>query len=791
MQIVWSRAAQVRCIRNCPSCVSTTNAIARSATTITARRTVRVGDIFTVSLSSLAAGLAFADSRQKDQRRKQWDKAIAEARAAVEATDIQQQSRLAALSDKARVNASDMDETRVATLRTAAKRELQEMEAWGFEGSQERDQWMPIAFNQTDTWLDVFDWAREQRKVREKFGLQDWKGPPLILLRSLSSAQLNRFRSDGRLLGRFYGGPDCSNWMDEQSRSPSHPSMKQIRTQEWSVAKLVLKLLLYGSERSLQPVCPSYSMLCEVLKGEEIETRLEYANRRLNALHAPRSPHYSYEDFECPQSPDYDYMSVGGYGQSTELNTSLKNLLEAMKQETDISNIMSWLCYDLLTARLPPNVCTYNMLLVHFSELDKGYLVKAVLTSMRESHIQPNETTNATVLRFFTKIENQVAFSHFWHRMEGHRKPRDSIHPIQGIHPALKGRYHIVEKNQDRVVEKARMNGQVYEALIVGAMRFFGAQTAMHYYRNMISEGWSPGPGIFLALLQDCCSRLDWKLGIAVLEQLESTAEKISTLTYEWMLRLCQCCGQREFFDQIMLKGVLCGALPASMLDLPDHAKVEDVAFLIECAKDLDKLERTAARMRQTLGDRLLENIFHGCEEKVSLGRRINQANSRWKIRLVLQKRLNVLSTEINCTILEGYHALFNPENISSVSVKFWLSERAKLLEQKLEKQVHGSATYLGIKGRLWWRRWWERLQAAKYRRRTKGPRVCKRLESPSDRPGSDSLPSVYSPPEDGPIDLGQWNLPGPLPMANPANGSFWENHEEQMAAATDSAHCS
>ena len=776
MQTVWSRATQARCICNCPSCASTANAITRRATTVTARRTVRVGNIFTVSLSSLAAGLAFADSTQKDKRRKQWDKVIAEARAAVEATDIRQQIRLAALSDEAR--ALDTEELRVAKLRAAAKRESQEIGAWEVEGSQERDRCIPIAANRIDTWLDVFDWAREQRKLREKSGFQDWKGPPLIPLRSLSKEQLDRLFSDGRFLRRFYGRPDCNNLVDEQSKS--HLSIKQIRTQEWSVAKLVLKLLLYASERSLQPVCPSFSLLCDLLKGKETLARLQYANERLCALNAPGTRHFCYEEFEYPESPNYDHMRAGEYEQKPALNLSLRSLLETIKQETDLSNVMSWICYDLLTARSPPNIYTYNMLLVHFSEFDKGFLVKAVLTSMRESHIKPNEITHTTLLRFFTTINNGIGFSDCWHRMEGYRKPRALAHPEQFIHPALKSRYRIVGKNQDGIIEKARMNGQVYEALIVGAMRFLGAQIAMQYYRSMISEGWSPGPGIFVAILQDCCLKLDWTLGIAVLEQLESTAKRLSTLTYEWMLRLCQCCGQQEFFDQIMRNGVLCGALPASMLDLPDHAKVEDVAFLIECAKDLGKLERTAARMRQRIGDKLLENVFHDCEDEVTLSQRINQANSRWKVRLVLQKRLNMLSTEINHTVLEGYHALFNPESLPSVSVKFWLSKRVKLLEQELEKTVHGAATYLTIA--------WKKENLWSEKPKKKDFRGWKKLELnlPLTAPPLNiELRRTYPP---APGD-GQTGLPGPPPTANQAKGYLWESHEEQMAA-TDSTHC-
>ena len=698
MQTVWSRVAQARTICNCPSCVSTTNAIARRATTATARRTVRVGDVYTVSLSSLAAGLAFADSRKKDDRRKQWDKVIGEARATVEATEIQQQSRLAALSDNARVESPD--NARAAPRDVTAERAYEEVEAWDVPENEDRDRRVPTLGNGNDTWIDVFDWAREQHRIREASGFQDWKGPPLSLLQSLSKAQLNELLSDESLLRRFYGGPDCDNLVDAPADMPL--STKKIRTLEWSVAKMVLKLLMYCSKDSVQPTkdynCPTNSLLRQLLKEEAFQSKLDYKRECLRTLHSECRSWSYYEDFERPQVPNYDDTAVEDCAQTTHMNLSLQELLGLMKQGSNLSDLMSKICYNLLTARTPPNIHTYNMLLVRFSVLDKSDLVRSVLTSMRESHIRPNEITHAALLRHFTATGNRSGFRQYWRRMEGHNGGLALANPKQSIHPVVEDRYLVFGRNSHKATERARMNGQVYESLIIGAIQFLSGQTAMHYYRKMISEGWSPSLGIALAILQDCCHRLDWTVGTAVLEQLEKTAESMNTLTYEWMLRLCQCCAQHEFFDQIMLNGVLCGALPASMLDLPDHAKAEDVAFLIECAKDLQprkatgKLKTPAVKISRRLGDKspfLLENIFHDCQDDHTLCQTINRTNSRYKTRRALQNRLDAISIDIEHTVLEANKVLAS-ESLSSV--KFWLSKRVKHLEQELEQKANNVA---------------------------------------------------------------------------------------------------
>lgn len=711
MQTIWSRVAQVRRLCNCPSCQLTTNGIARRATTATAQRTVHVGDVYTLSLSSLAAGLAFADSRRKDKRREQWDKVIREAKAAVEATEIQQQNRLAALSE-ARVEA--LKKPSAAGYNAATERATKEVEAWNFQISEGQDHPVLIPNNGTDnhgtdTWLDVFEWAREQDKIREVCGFQDWKGPPLSLLRSLSWSQLNELLVNEWLLRRFYGGPDCDSVLDVPS--PLHPySTKKVRTLEWSVAKMVLKLLMYGLKEDLDvkedsdvkeesdvkedSEFPTNSLLAILLDGETIHGKLDHMEQRLNTLHADLRSQAYYETFDRPQLPNYDDNTVEDYEQTTALTTSLRDLLMLMEKGMDSGDLISKICYNLLTARTPPNIHTYNMLLVHLCALEKNDPVKAVFISMRESHIRPNELTHATILRYFTTTGNKFGFLEYIERINGGGRGLALAIPNLSIHPMLRERYVMHERYYLKIFERGRMNGQVYESLIVGAMHFFGDQLAMHYYRNMISEGWSPSLEIFLAILQECYRRQNWADGIAVLEQLERTPEKLTTLVYEWMLRLCQCCGQQGFFDQILINGVQCGALPASMLDLPNHARSEDIAFLIDQAKGANGLlsrkvtiMRSAKRITFRLFDKspfLLHNVFYDCKDQTMMRQTLTFMKRRWPAMRGLEKRLEIISTDIEYTILEVNHALYFWKHMSST--KFWLSRRVKHLDDHMQE---------------------------------------------------------------------------------------------------------
>ena len=695
MQTLWSRVAQVRRACNCPLCLPNTNAIARRATTATSLRTPRVGDVFTVSISSLTAGIAFADSKKKDKRRNEWDKVIGEVRATVDATEIQQQKRLAALSNDARLEPSDS--TRLIGHSVSVEGVVKGVKTWDLQGSKEQNMVTLAPDHRNDTWLDVFDWAQDQQRLREASGFQDWKGIPLSLLQRLSRKELSELLANDWLFRHFYGGPDCQRLVNDQYRRPY--SLRQLRTLEWSVACMVLRLLVRSSENPWETwedsLCPC-KILLRNLYGDRgaLSRNISYIKERLRTLHAERRGKSYYEEFESPQAPNYDDTTIENFKQTTEMNESLQRILKLMDSKTDMSDLMSKLCYNLLATRTPPDIDTYNMLLTRFCILGRKDLVWVVRTSLLESHVRPNEITHTTLLRHFAAIGKRRPFWQYLERMEGRQLGLAVARPRPN-HPMLKERYRTVGTSGRKAVEKGRMNGQVYESLIVGLIRYHDRQAAMHYYRRMISEGWETRVGIWIAILQDCCHRLDWTVGTAIMEQLEKGSQGFNTLVFEWLLRLCQCCAQQKFFDQILRNGVRCGALPASMLDLPDSAKTKDVAFLIEYAKGLqprkasktlEKAAKTSSNIAHGTSPFLLENLLYNCHDEDTLRHTIDQASKRWNASFALKNRLDKISEEISHTVIHASQVLYASNSDHLSAVMFWLSRRAKQLEKELSQ---------------------------------------------------------------------------------------------------------
>jgi hypothetical protein len=81
MQVLWSRASQTRSSCRCSACLHAASAVARRTTTAASRRRLKIGDLFTACYSTILGTAAFADAKAKEERRKQWDQAIADAKA--------------------------------------------------------------------------------------------------------------------------------------------------------------------------------------------------------------------------------------------------------------------------------------------------------------------------------------------------------------------------------------------------------------------------------------------------------------------------------------------------------------------------------------------------------------------------------------------------------------------------------------------------------------------------------------------------------------------------------------
>ena len=484
------------------------------------------------------------DSTRKETRNRQWEKAIGETRADIEATNIDQERRLASL-----------------------------MAANGDKQPAQEIQQSLIRQTFITRWSDVLMWATSKHKERVADGFQDWRGIPLERLQELTTFQLEELLSNKGILYRFYGGDDCLNLI------PNAPgkalTTKKLRTQEWSILKLVIRLLFHypidsnANESSL-----------EVLKArlswdrEKWNQTLQDTDRHLSILKAEGQHSALYDTFQSPQCPRYEYSPNQKIEELKTFNCQvLRTALQKVSSSSTVK--LAVVCERLLNLRIAPDIHTYNLLLVRFCQLGEVSLVYAVLESIRETHVRPNEITNATMLRFFIATNNAAGFRWYIRMMDGYRQGLALADPDQNIHPIARTRYRWFGREKQKIAEKARMNEDVYTVLIVGAIRFLGRRHAMFYYKKMIREGWRPTAEILAAVLQQCYDFGDLNSGWRVfrlLRSLKLTCDRASVAAYDWIEKLCQRCGKSEAHEYVLMKRAEDGIPPVD-----PHEEVADI----------------------------------------------------------------------------------------------------------------------------------------------------------------------------------------------------------------------
>ncbi|KAI3481826.1 hypothetical protein L1887_55534 [Cichorium endivia] len=121
-----------------------------------------------------------------------------------------------------------------------------------------------------------------------------------------------------------------------------------------------------------------------------------------------------------------------------ELNTKLHSLMkEHKRQNISTPALLARICYDLSSTPTPPNLDTFNTLLVGLSAANQTHAVSHVIRSLNMCNLRPNETSIAAILNHYTATDDAPAFLKFVETMRGkHRglalaRPRHPHHGSQ------------------------------------------------------------------------------------------------------------------------------------------------------------------------------------------------------------------------------------------------------------------------------------------------------------------------------------------------------------------------
>ncbi|TKA75978.1 hypothetical protein B0A55_00693 [Friedmanniomyces simplex] len=511
MQTLWSRVAQTRGTCCCPQCIHSVHGVGRRATASATQRIPKYLTSSTLFYSGVFAAAATWDAGAKKQRREEWDRAIA---------DVKLELGQAA-EDGAR-DRRDEDRTTEATIPYAPD---------VFEDVaplKRRSRWP----TNTGPELKIHRlppesiYATGERKTRSE--LRRWSPKKLeTVMLSVDAMQLQIFI---------------------EMQGDNNRKMRQAAS---AAVPIEYRDKMFLSVPELKA-----ALFCKL----EDVTRISAADPGLSGW--KRSP----DDVPLSSYRQDDHGTF--HDTARQLNSCLQDLFRRRRHETNSSpSLLAKIAYNLSISSAPPNIDTYNTLLLGLSEVKQYRVIDRVIWSLRRTHVRPNEVTNAAVLSHLTATDNTAGFVRWVELMRGKHNGLALARPDIHINEAGAGRLLRVkrEDKEDKVIQLPYPTPNVFGALIKGVLKFSGFDTALGICEGMGHEGWGLCLSGLTPLLTHCADNGDWDSGLAIWGQIQalksrslqryakqrSEVEKVPLEAFAAMVRLCSKAGQRGVFEDV------------------------------------------------------------------------------------------------------------------------------------------------------------------------------------------------------------------------------------------------
>lgn len=538
MQTLWSRIAQVRSCR-CPQCISSTSGIARRGGATATRRAPKYLTSSTLWYSGIFAAAATFDAGVKIQRREKWDRAIAEVRKEL---GREERVEFGLEGDAAEAVWQDV---------------VAEQEAEDAQVGQKDDVVMPdIGLLSGDTPLDLGPDADIFSEVEPTFREQRWP------------------TNTGTRLVQYNLAPE-SIYASRERRAKGenrHWTRKKVEVIALMVEKMQVKIMQDLSRRGLSEEAAS-AVPKEYRK--HILRPMEDFNERLRVLRTDQGTVSSLPpDLEGFERTETDFrltsfsqnvLASDTYRAPRELNLALQRLIKDHRfEKLSTPQLLACVCHAITTSNLPPNLDTFNTLLLGLTRIEEHNAVYAVVRALHYANLRPNEVTISAILDAHTANNRPDRFAQFVERMRGKYGGLALARPGIKITEACQGRLIPRAEDPSRIIQLPYPTPKVFGSLIAGVMKFEGFETALKVCKNMGEEGWGLSMSGLNPLLRDCAERGDMQSGLGVwkhIKMLEAKArrqagtdrpaERIPMTVFASMLRLCLSNADRNLYDEV------------------------------------------------------------------------------------------------------------------------------------------------------------------------------------------------------------------------------------------------
>lgn len=520
MQTIWSRIAQGSAAGSackCPQCLTFAGGLTRRVGAGATRQKPKYLTSSTLWYSGIFAAAATLDAGSKIRRREKWDKAIAEVK-----EELGKEETIGSVGDNGKARESVQEDESALYSPHVLDEAFEELEPTFKERRWPANTGPPLlAHNLAPESI----YARRRR--REKVEVRQWTAKKLETI-SLS-VDLLQLRI---MIALINGGLS-----DEAALAvPDDFAANLLRTKEG----------LHAHKTTL--------------KHDLRQVRL--ANNDLEGYER-KSPHLPLNTFSAAEADEHGFHAIQT---PRELNVALQSLLKQHKrQKITTPTLLARICFNLSASSLPPNLDTYNTLLLGLSAAEQPHIVTHVIRSMKQCNLRPNETSIAAILNHYTATDDAASFLHFVETMRGKHLGLALARPDIRITAASNGRLVPKEDDPTKIIQLPYPTPKVFAALISGVTKFGGFDTALGVCKNMGEEGWGLCMSGLAPLLQDCADRRDWEAGLSVWDQVQQlkarskrqssnedrAPERVPMRVYAAMLRLCLGKGEKKLYEEV------------------------------------------------------------------------------------------------------------------------------------------------------------------------------------------------------------------------------------------------
>jgi hypothetical protein len=212
---------------------------------------------------------------------------------------------------------------------------------------------------------------------------------------------------------------------------------------------------------------------------------------------------------------------------ASELNKSLNRLLSLRPLA---SNVTSKVCYNLLISPDPPDLATYNTLLLGFTRIRKSALSYATLQFMESIRVAPDPYTIAALLNMYVKSADFLSFRRL----------------SENIRMKLATRSGSLWSYSDELKWYVKDTWfWIFETIIIGYLTFGKPNRAARMAQVLQKYClWRPDLQVQTSFMRYYVEQKDSVRGKQVWEQLKKLEP--DERAYHWILRLCRVCDLKE-----------------------------------------------------------------------------------------------------------------------------------------------------------------------------------------------------------------------------------------------------